>query len=197
MIDEIRIDLEQFFFDTIASAQAAPQDYRTFFEALWREHGERVFGYAFSRLRNEADARDICQSTFVNAMEFVQRNPQRVPLRVNFRGWLRVIARNLINDRFRRVLVRPAHVSTEAVGEISVHQPPEDRAVTAEDLAILSRCLDELTERSRSIVLLREVEGQSEKRIAEKLGSTANAVCVALHRARKALRECVSMGYMG
>ena len=68
------------------------------------------------------------------------------------------------------------------------------RAIIAEDLAILRKCLESLTERARTIVVLADMEGIGHRKIAEKLGSNPNAVNVALHRARKTLRECVSAG---
>ena len=187
---------EEFYFKRIALVEASAQDYREFFELLWRAHGEVLYKHAYSRLRNFEDARDVCQDAFVKAMQFIQDNPGRIPLKVNFGGWLRVIVRNLINDRFRKELIRPARMSAETAASRPVEQPPESRLVTSEDLAILHKCLDSLTEQARTIVLLRDKDGMSQKEIAAKLGSNPNAVCVALHRARKSLRECVSIGHV-
>ena len=188
---------EQFYFERIAPVEATVEDYREFFELLWKAHGEIIFKFACARLANHEDARDVCQDTFVHAMRYLQRNPDRVPLQVNFRAWLRVIARHLIVDRFRKVMVRPEEVASAIVEDAPVEQPPEARAIADEDLAILRKCLEELTERARTIVLLREAEGMSGKDVAARLNSSPNAVCVALHRALKALRECVAMGQVG
>lgn len=186
---------EKFYFARIAPVEATADDYREFFDLLWRTHGETVFKFAYIRLRKVEDARDVCQDAFVRAMQFIQENPGRVPLKVNFRGWLRVIVRNIINDRFRRVLCRSEPISSDASDHAPVEELPEDRMILAEDLAILRRCIEELTERARKIVFLRDIEGLSEKSIAKQVGSNPNAVSVALHRARKSLRECVATGH--
>jgi len=183
---------EEFYFARIAPIEATSEDYRELFDLLWRAHGEMIYKHAYSRLRNNEDARDVCQDAFVRAMEFIQQDPGRIPLKVNFRGWLRVIVRNLINDRFRRVLVHPEETPSEAVTYAPIEELPEERLVLAEDLEILRKCLEALTERARNIVLMREIEGMSEKIVAEKVGTTPNAISVALHRARKGLRECVA-----
>jgi len=195
MLKEPDTTCEEFYFTRIAALEASPEDYRDFFERLWRANGETVFKYAYSRLGDLEDARDVCQDTFVRAMQFIQKNPGRIPPKVNFRAWLRVIVRNLVNDRFRKVLVRPHRASESLLETLPVEQPPEERMVTADALAILRKCIESLTERARMLIILRDIEGLSEKDIAAKAQSNPNAVSVSLHRARKTLRECVAMGH--
>jgi RNA polymerase sigma-70 factor (ECF subfamily) len=191
------VTCEEFFRERIASVEATAEDYREFFDLFWRTHSEGVFTLAYSLLRNYEDARDVCQDTFLRAIRYIQQNPGSVPLKTNFRGWLCVIARHLVIDRFRKILVRPHETSLESIEQPPAAQSPQDRAILSEDLKILQECLEKLTERARMTVYLREIKGLSEKVIAEKLNSNPNAVCVALHRARKALRECVELAHAG
>ncbi len=184
---------EEFYFQRITPAEASAKDYRDFFDLLWRTYGEEIFRHAYSRLGNVEDARDVCADAFVRAMRFIQKNPGRIPLKVNFRAWLRVIARHLIDDRFRKALVCPVRADPERLETAPVETPPENRMITEEDVAILRECLEALTERARLLVRLRDMEGLSEKAIAAQLHCEPNAVYVALHRARKSLRECVSL----
>jgi RNA polymerase sigma-70 factor (ECF subfamily) len=184
---------EEFYFQHIAPANASPEDYRRFFEILWHAHGEAVFKYAFCRLGHREDARDVCQDVFVQAMKYLQENPDRVPLKVNFKAWLGVIARNLIFDRFRQAMIRPRQAGMAPLEVMPVEEPPERRMVTAEDLRALQECLDSLTERARSILTMSDIEGIPEKEISAKFDMETNALYVALYRARKSLRECVSV----
>ncbi len=185
---------EEFYFNRIAPVEATSQDYREFFELLWKAHSEGLYKYAYSWLKNFEDARDICADAYVKAMQYVQKHPDRIPLKVNFRAWLRVICKHLILDRFRRAMIAPERVSSPLVEAAPVEQAPEERLVTSEDLEILHKCIESLTERARTIVTLRDLNGMSEKDVAKEVGSNANAVGVALHRARKSLRECVNTG---
>jgi RNA polymerase sigma factor (sigma-70 family) len=184
---------EEFYFQRIALAEASPDDYREFFSLLWHANGQSVFQHAYSRLGNVEDARDVCQDAFLKAMVFLQKNPGRIPTKVNFRAWLRAIACNLINDRFRRALLKPAALPKEVLETLPVEQPPEARLTTADDLAAMKKCLDSLSPQAQAILRLREVEGKSEKEVAAAVHSNPNAVCVALHRARKSLRECIRL----
>lgn len=184
---------EQFYAKNIASMAADPDNYREFFQMLWQANGETVFKIAYCYLGSEEDARDICQEAFVRAMGYLQKGglAGREP---NFRAWLRTITRNLVFDRFRRQQKAPVRLGEEALQVIPVDQPPDRRMITSEDLERLTQCMDRLTGRSRELFLLREVDGLSEKEIASRLATTANSVCVSLHRARKVLRHCVETG---
>jgi len=185
---------EEFFFERIAAVEATPEDYREFFDLLWQHHSRRVFQYAYSRLRSLEDARDVCQDTFLRAMQFVQKNLGKQPLRTNFQAWLRVIARHVVCDRLRKEAVRRKSIDSGFLVPLPSEPPPETRAIRAEELAVLQECIEQLSERARNILLLRDVENMTTQAIAKRMGSNTNAVCVALHRARRALRTCVALG---
>ena len=193
MSDLPELSCEEFYFRNIAPIEASPQDYREFFGLLWRAHGEVIYKHAYARLGDFEDARDVCQDAFVRAMQYIQKHSDRIPVKVNFRGWLRLIVRHLIIDRFRRMMVRPEHVCSRVVETAPVVDEPEADLIRADDVAVLRKCLAALTENARTLVTMCDLEGLSQKAAAEKVGSTPNAVGVALHRARKALRECVIM----
>jgi RNA polymerase sigma-70 factor (ECF subfamily) len=72
--------------------------------------------------------------------------------------------------------------------------PPEDPSVLAERRQmerVLYRMLEDLPERSRTLILLFEVEGLSGEEIAELMDLPLRSLWVYLHRARAALRRCV------
>ncbi len=181
------------FYRSRIDSHASPEDYREFFQLLWEMNGVAVFRLAFQHLGGEEDAREVCQEVFVRAMSHLQKAGGDNRERLNFRAWLRTITRNLVYDRFRRAETMPRRAGEEALEVVPVVQPPEQQMVCAEDLEILTRCMNKLTDQARRIVELREFQGLSEKDIATQLGTTSNAVSVGLHRARKQLRHCVEM----
>jgi len=191
MTDPSSPTCEEFFFERIAAADPTPEDYREFFELLWQTHSRRVFQEAYVRLRQREDAQDICQEAFLRAMLFIQRRPKHVPPKTNFSAWLRVITRNACCDRLRKGKARRHREAASDVEDLPVTAPPEKDAVLAEDLVILQECIEQLTDRVREVLLLHELKGLTAKAIAVELGSNTNAVCVALHRARRTLRRCV------
>jgi RNA polymerase sigma factor (sigma-70 family) len=154
------------------------------FERLYRKHAGDVYRYALVVLRNEADAEDVTQTTFLNAFRAMEngerpRSPQ---------NWLIAIAHNVCRQRFRQSQRRPNEVSYEE--ELAETVVDED-AISAEDIR---RALGHLAFSQRSALVMRELEGRSYQEIAEILGTTVGAVETLIFRARRALREQLEDG---
>src|ERR671927_1780375 len=97
------------------------------FERLYRRHVADVYHYALAVLRNQADAEDVTQTTFLNAYRAYQRGERpQTP-----QNWLIAIAHNVCRQRFRQSQRRPSEVAFEdELAEAIV----DDDAVTAEDI---------------------------------------------------------------
>jgi RNA polymerase sigma factor (sigma-70 family) len=154
------------------------------FERLYRKHANDVYRYALVVLRNQADAEDVTQTTFLNAYRAIQKGERpRSP-----QNWLIAIAHNVCRQRFRQSQRRPNEVSYEE--ELAETIVDED-AITAEDIR---RALGHLAFNQRSALVMRELEGRSYQEIAEILGTTVSAVETLIFRARRALREQLEEG---
>jgi RNA polymerase sigma factor (sigma-70 family) len=149
------------------------------FERLYRKHAGDVYRYALVVLRNQADAEDVTQTTFLNAFRAMEQGERpRSP-----QNWLIAIAHNVCRQRFRQSQRRPTEVVYEdELAETVV----EDDAISAEDIR---RALGHLSFNQRSALVMRELEGRSYQEIAEILGLSLSAVETLIFRARRALRE--------
>src|ERR1051325_7632182 len=75
-------------------------------ERLYKKHAGDVYRYALVVLRNEADAEDVTQTTFMNAYRALERGERpRTP-----QNWLIAIAHNVCRQRFRQSQRRPNEV---------------------------------------------------------------------------------------
>jgi RNA polymerase sigma factor (sigma-70 family) len=149
------------------------------FERLYRKHAGDVYRYALVVLRNQADAEDVTQTTFLNAYRAFEKGerPQKP------QNWLIAIAHNVCRQRFRQAQRRPAEVGyEEELAESVVHED----ALSAEDIR---RALGHLAFNQRSALVMRELEGRSYQEIADILEVSVSAVETLLFRARRALRE--------
>ena len=191
---------DMFFEETLRGGEPSLDDYRTLAQLLWEWYGRSVFLYARARLPSVEDAKDLCQDAFVNALEWLQKNPGRRPEKVNFPAWLQRIARNLVVDWYRRpdlVTTLPDDPNGNGGATGLDHWParraiaPLERLTREEELAALRHCIEELREAMRRVVVLRDIEELKNKAIGEMLDIPASTVGVTLHRARKKLRECV------
>jgi RNA polymerase sigma-70 factor (ECF subfamily) len=77
---------------------------------------------------------------------------------------------------------------TEAGAPLPWQPPPEDAVVAAEVRRELRAALDELPERQRTVVELRDVHGLTSDEVCERLGLTPGNQRILLHRGRARLR---------
>src|SRR3989475_5479026 len=149
------------------------------FERLYRRYVGDVYRYSLAVMRNEADAEDVTQTTFMNALRAFQRGerPEKP------QNWLISIAHNVCRQRFRQTARRPSEVSFE--DDIADTVVDEDTP-SGEDIR---RALGHLAFNQRAALVMRELEGRSYAEISEILGLSTSAVETLIFRARRALRE--------
>ena len=150
------------------------------------EHADAVFRVAYGILHDRGLAEDVVQETMVRAWESMG----------TFRGdastrtWVLRIAHNTAISALRRR--RDRAVAPEDLPEHAGGDDPSDRATGRANLAAVRTALDALDEVSRSIVVLREVEGLSYQQIADTLDVPVPTVKTRLLRARRALQAAVT-----
>src|SRR5947209_3971509 len=153
------------------------------FERIYRRHVADVYRYALAVMRNQADAEDITQTTFLNAYRAFERGER--PAKAH--NWLIAIGHNVCRQRFRQSARRPHEVSfDEDIGDRYIGVEDEDEAPSAEDIR---RALGHLAFNQRAALVMRELEGRSYAEIAEILELSPSAVETLIFRARRALRE--------
>jgi RNA polymerase sigma factor (sigma-70 family) len=150
------------------------------FERLYRRHVGDVYRYAFAVMRNQPDAEDITQTTFLNAYRAFQRGER--PERPH--NWLIAIAHNVCRQRFRQSARRPVEVSFD--DDVAASLVETEATPTGEDIR---RALGHLAFTQRAALVMRELEGRSYAEIADILELTTGAVETLIFRARRALRE--------
>src|SRR6202522_875056 len=163
------------------------------FEELIRHHQQRVFGLVNGILRRRDDVEDVVQQVFLKVFVSLKR----FDLRAAFSTWLYKITVNECWDYLRKKKVRPlvyeTDLSEEQVsrldGVVSAERPPESPARRAETKDILDQLLNELPERDRELLMLKEIEGFSVQELAEMLDLNVNTVKVRLFRVRARLMD--------
>mgnify|MGYP001223002133 FL=1 len=170
----------------------------------WVElHGDSLFQYAYSRLRNSDSAEEVVQETFVSALKHAGQ----------FRGkgaegaWLMGILKRKVVDHIRKSLRSGLQVDTSERTDITeilydeagMWRPeyrrddfrPLDSLEKEEFWRVLEKCLSGLPLRQANAFKLRTLEEQSTEEISKDLGITASTVWVLLHRARTRLANCM------
>lgn len=132
-----------------------------------------------------AEAEDVLQETFLTVTEKAAQFERGS----NFFAWSCTIARFKVLERNRRTRLEHVGFSDEVLLALEASAPTAEFFTERSEL--LRDCVEQLAPRAREIVQLRYRHEHGVQEIARRLSWTANAVSVALSRARDVLRECV------
>jgi len=164
--------------------------------ALTTRYNRRLFRLARSILRNDAEAEDVVQESWMRAFAALG----------TFRGesafatWLSRIALNEALGRKRKQ--RPtvdwkAYAENRSEAEIlqfpvsAMTSDPERKMAQSEIRQVLERSIDDLPEGFRAVFVARVVEGMDIEETAQLFGLKPETVKTRLHRARAMLREAL------
>lgn len=139
--------------------------------------------YARGLVRDRSAADDLVQDCLERAVgHWHQRRADGNP-----RSWMFAILHNLAVNRFRGQKGRPVHIEIDEAAEPDVARTAsQDQTVEVRDML---RCVDQLPEEQRSVLLLIAVEDLSYAQAAEVLGIPLGTVMSRLSRARNRLIE--------
>lgn len=161
---------------------------RSGFETDAISHLDSLYGTALRLTRNEADAQDLVQDTYVKAFKsWKQFTPG-----TNLKAWMFTILHNTFRNRRRDSGRDPVDVDSDRV---DVAAPVDPRATPEEQMMRdamgpeLQEALDALPEAFREAVWLRDVEEFPYAEIAEMLGIPAGTVMSRISRGRRMLYD--------
>ena len=164
--------------------------------AITKRYNRRLFRLARSILRDDAEAEDVVQESYVRA--FTGLDLFRGD--ASFGTWITRIAVNEALGRLRR---RRPTIDWETYGEnrttaqvidfpaSAVSNDPERMMAQSEVRAVLERAIDELPDAFRAVFVARIVEGLTIEETADLFGLKPETVKTRLHRARALLRDAL------
>jgi RNA polymerase sigma-70 factor (ECF subfamily) len=132
-----------------------------------QEHQRRIFLQIYRMVGNADDAQDLTQEVFIKVL---QRSDQ-IKEAGKAAHWLSRIASNTAIDFLRR----HGRVSFSDIGDLpdpisaAPHESPEQRVLRAEQRTRLETGLQQLSERERMALLLRDVEDMPAEEVARQM----------------------------
>ncbi|MGV8137849.1 MAG: RNA polymerase sigma-70 factor [Mangrovibacterium sp.] len=158
------------------------------FDLLYHTYSQKLYGFAFSMLKNHDDAKEIVQDTFLKIWEKREMiNPasslQAFLFSVSYHTAIDLIRKRFKDDQYLTYLQSQFHENES----ITIEEP----AYYQELIRILNKVIGELPEQRKKIYLLSREEGLNHKEIAEKLNisvkTVENQITLALKTIRKQL----------
>ena len=146
-----------------------------------REYYPEIFRYFYYRVEKRQDAEDLTSEVFVRVVGKERKKGG------NVRAWFHCIARNLLVDYFRK------HARTRQVSLASIDFEPSEILENNEerqlDSVALKKLLNILNNDQKEVVILRFIEGYTNKEVAERTGKSVSAVKSLQYRAIDNLRK--------
>ncbi len=162
------------------------------FDQLVEQYRTRVLRFLFASVRDLDLAETLTQDCFLKA--YKGRKSFRGDCKVN--TWLLQIAINLVRNHVRSRRFQFWKKAQRVNNEDIHHWPdrsisPEERAAMNEQVQAVWEATKSLSERQRTVFLLRFVEDMDILEISQSTGLTESAVNVHLFRAVRRIRKCL------
>jgi RNA polymerase sigma factor (sigma-70 family) len=145
---------------------------------------DKLYRFALNIVGDSMDAEDILQELMIK----IWRRIEQFETLDNKEAWCMTVTRNLAIDKTRS---RKA-----TMHDIADYQHLSDNSTTPdkqlendERFGNIMKLVNQLPEKQRQIVHLRDVEGYTYQEIADMMETNLDFVKISLHRARKSLKE--------
>jgi len=176
------------------STESQQRERKKLFEETTLKHLDDLYGTALRLCRNERDAEDLVQETYLKGFKYFHQYTQGT----NCRAWLFKILRNTFINAYRRkakereILQRQENGSLQksliCADSVERFANPEQRVLYSSLGDDVVKALDGLRPEFRMVVVLSDLQGFSYKEIAAIMEVPIGTVMSRLFRARRTLR---------
>lgn len=151
------------------------------FAAIYRRYHQSLYRFCLAIVGNRDDAQDALQNTMIKAMRALPGEERQIELK----PWLYRVAHNESVELLRR-----RRETAQLDSDLAVQRPgPAEESALRERLRRLISDLDELPERQRGALVMRELAGLGFEEIGAALGTSPAVARQTLYEARLSLRQ--------
>lgn len=136
---------------------------------------------------NPAEAEDIVQESLIK----IWNKREQWETIDSIEAFAMTICRNLALDKMRKMENQNQSLEegTHDTPDNSYSSNPEEQAMQQDRVTLVRRLIDELPEKQRSVMQLRDFEGKSYREIAEIMAITEEQVKINIFRARQTIKK--------
>ena len=175
----------------IEIVKAAKQGDEKAFSYLYEYYISPIFRFVYFRIKDYGDAEDLTQTVFLKAWDALPDYKQK---KNPFSSWLYAIARNAVIDYWRKK--KDWQINDLAQETIKDNKRPiYDLIEEEENFGSVKEAIGLLTEDQQEIVILKFIEGLSNKEISGITGKKEEAIRQLQSRAIKSLKEHLNKHY--
>lgn len=145
----------------------------------------KLYRLALRITLNAQEAEDIVQETLIKVWNKREHWDEIESLE----AFCLTICRNLSIDNTRKAGNKPASIEEMNVGLKSGADNPYESTQAKDRVQLVKKLMDELPEKQRSCLQLRDMEGKTYKEVAEIMEITEDQVKINIFRARQAIKQ--------
>ena len=145
----------------------------------------KLFRLALRITLNREEAEDVVQDTLMKVWNSRDKWQQLESIE----AYSLTIARNLSLDRIKKMDNNNGSLEEEQMERQDQASTPSERMIQKDKLDLVRKIIDELPEKQRSCLQLRDIEGKAYKEIANILSITEEQVKVNIFRARQTVKQ--------
>jgi RNA polymerase sigma factor, sigma-70 family len=166
------------------------------YSTLMSRYQKKILSFIYQMLRSaklELMAEDLCSETFYKAYRSLHSFRE---VDASFSTWLYTIARNTVLSELRKN--KATHLSLDDstyIPAAPAEAAPEQTLLRSEKVSLVRAAINNLPEKQRSALILREYDGMDYQEIANILGQTVSAVKSLLFRARASVKTQMESYY--
>jgi RNA polymerase sigma-70 factor (ECF subfamily) len=164
--------------------QAAQHGDQHAFGRLLERHRRMVYGTALGVLRNDADAEDVCQEVFMQAM----RKIDSLHKPSHFSGWLKRIAHNMAINK-KRSKKRESRWTNDFSCIFGKQAAPDTNVLASEEQSRVRQAIARLKKLDREILVAFYFDGHTLPEIGRRVERPIGTIKRRLHVARKRLAQ--------
>jgi RNA polymerase sigma factor (sigma-70 family) len=158
---------------------------RTDFNELVQRLSRKLYSYAFRILRNQEEAEDAVQETFIKLWKMQEKLIDYNSIDALAATMTRNYCIDLIRKQKNAHYEEPGNQASIQMTSPSPHEQLEK----LESNELIHKIIDNLPDAFKVIITLKEIDGFSYEEIAEKTNQNINTLRVTLSRARRLIRD--------
>jgi RNA polymerase sigma-70 factor (ECF subfamily) len=151
-------------------------------ETIWKEYHHKLLGFIRKRVNDKFVAEDILQDVFIKILNKIDtlREDSKI------QNWLYQLTRNAIIDYYRVNKIK------EELPDSLMDEDHNTESAAEEMKSCIMPVINSLDEKYREAILLTEMEGLSQKKLATKLNLSYTGAKSRVQRGRAAMKDTFS-----
>ncbi len=159
------------------------------FGLLYDQYLPAIYRFILLKIGDKVTTEDLAHQVFLSAWQNIENyQTQGFP----FSSCLYRIAHNAVIDYYR---TEKKHFNLESIEEAAASNDLEEKIDQEFELKLIKTAIKELSDEQQSIIIMRFVEGLTNKEIAAALGKSEGSIKTAQHRSLKNIKKIIDGKY--